>query len=56
MLKALSARVVSGSRARCVVEMELGEGKNREVRRLFESQNLTVKKAAADTDWKNQAG
>jgi len=44
MLKALSARVVSGSRARCVVELELGEGKNREVRRLFESQNLTVKK------------
>ena len=43
-LKALSARVVSGSRARSVVEMELGEGKNREVRRLFESQNLTVKK------------
>ncbi len=44
MLKALSARVVSGSRARSVVEMELGEGKNREVRRLFESQNLTVKR------------
>jgi len=25
-----------------VVELELGEGKNREVRRLFESQNITV--------------
>jgi 23S rRNA pseudouridine2605 synthase len=43
-LKALSAHIVSGGRTRSVVEMELGEGKNREVRRLFESQNLTVKK------------
>jgi 23S rRNA pseudouridine2605 synthase len=43
-LKALSAHIVSGGRSRSVVEMELGEGKNREVRRLFESQNLTVKK------------
>jgi pseudouridine synthase len=43
-LKALSAHLVSGSRARSVVELELGEGKNREVRRLFESQNLSVKK------------
>ncbi len=43
-LKALSAKIVSGSRARSVVELELGEGKNREVRRLFESQGLTVKK------------
>lgn len=43
-LKALSARVISGSRARSVVELELGEGKNREVRRLFESQGLAVKK------------
>ena len=43
-MKALSARLVSGSRARSVVELELGEGKNREVRRLFESQKLTVKK------------
>jgi len=43
-LKALSAHLLAGSRAKSVVELELGEGKNREVRRMFESQNLTVKK------------
>ena len=43
-LKALAGRIVSASRAKSVVELELGEGKNREVRRLFESQALTVKK------------
>ena len=43
-LQALSARTVSAARARSVVELELAEGKNREVRRLFESQNLSVKK------------
>ena len=37
-LKAESARKVSKN----VVELELNEGKNREVRRLFESQGLTV--------------
>ena len=43
-LKALAGRIMSASRAKSVVELELGEGKNREVRRLFESQALTVKK------------
>ena len=43
-LKALAAKLISGTRAKSVVELELGEGKNREVRRLFESQGLTVKK------------
>lgn len=39
-LKAESARQVSKN----VVELELNEGKNREVRRLFESQGLTVRR------------
>jgi 23S rRNA pseudouridine2605 synthase len=39
-LKADSARQVSKN----VVELELSEGKNREVRRLFESQGLTVER------------
>ena len=43
-LTALAGRIVSSTRAKSVVELELGEGKNREVRRLFESQALTVKK------------
>lgn len=43
-LKALSARLVSSSRARSVVELEMGEGKNREIRRLFESQERPVKR------------
>ena len=43
-LQALAARIISGTRAKSVVELELGEGKKREVRRLFESQGLTVKK------------
>jgi pseudouridine synthase len=41
-LKAEKARLISASRARSVVELELAEGKNREVRRLFESQNFAV--------------
>jgi pseudouridine synthase len=43
-LKAEKAVIISGGRSRSVVELELSEGKNREVRRLFESQNLTVKR------------
>ena len=39
-LKAAAARLVS----RGVVELELAEGKNREVRRLFESQGVMVKR------------
>jgi 23S rRNA pseudouridine2605 synthase len=38
------ARLISAGGSRSVVELELAEGKNREVRRLFESQNLTVKR------------
>ena len=43
-LKAEKAVIVSGGRSRTVVELELSEGKNREVRRLFESQAVTVKR------------
>ena len=43
-LQADKAVIVSGSRSRTVVELELSEGKNREVRRLFESQAVTVKR------------
>ena len=43
-LRAVAGKIISSSRARSVVELELNEGKNREVRRLFESQNLMVKK------------
>ena len=39
-LKADSARRISKN----VVELELSEGKNREVRRLFESEGLTVRR------------
>jgi pseudouridine synthase len=45
-LKVEKARIVSSGSSRSVVELDLTEGKNREVRRLFESQNLTVKRLA----------
>jgi 23S rRNA pseudouridine2605 synthase len=43
-LKAEKARLMGSSNAKSVVELELSEGKNREVRRLFESQNFSVKR------------
>jgi len=43
-LKAERARLISAGQGQSVVELELAQGKNREVRRLFESQGLTVKR------------
>ena len=43
-LQARRARLISANRGASVVELELTEGKNREVRRLFESQQLTVRR------------
>src|SRR5258708_9643906 len=43
-LKAEKARLIAGGQKLSVVELELAEGKNREVRRLFESQGMSVKK------------
>jgi len=43
-LRAEKARLVSASQSQSTVELELAEGKNREVRRLFESQGMTVKR------------
>lgn len=41
-LRAQKTRVISATNRQSVIELELTEGKNREVRRLFESQGLTV--------------
>ena len=43
-LKAETARLLAASNSHSLVELELAEGKNREVRRLFESQGLTVRR------------
>jgi 23S rRNA pseudouridine2605 synthase len=43
-LKAEKARLVSSTSSQSVIELELAEGKYREVRRMCESQRLTVKK------------
>ena len=43
-LRATRARLISANNSSSVVELELTEGKNREVRRLFESQRLTVRR------------
>jgi 23S rRNA pseudouridine2605 synthase len=43
-LKAERAWLVSEGKVQSVVELELAEGKNREVRRLFESQGLVVRR------------
>ena len=43
-LKARKAHLVSSTKSMTVVELELTEGKNREVRRMFESQGVMVKR------------
>lgn len=43
-LKADRVHLVSASHSQSVVDLDLSEGKNREVRRLFESQGLTLRR------------
>jgi 23S rRNA pseudouridine2605 synthase len=43
-LQATRARLLTANNTGSTVELELAEGKNREVRRLFESENLTVER------------
>jgi 23S rRNA pseudouridine2605 synthase len=41
-LQAARARLISANNTSSTVELELAEGKNREARRLFEAENMTV--------------
>ena len=43
-LKAERAHLVSSGKVRSIAELELTEGKNREVRRMFEAEGMTVKR------------
>jgi 23S rRNA pseudouridine2605 synthase len=43
-LQARRARLISANNSNSIVELELAEGRNREVRRLFESQRLIVRR------------
>jgi 23S rRNA pseudouridine2605 synthase len=43
-LQAGRARLISANNTSSTVELELTEGKNREVRRLFEAENMTVQR------------
>jgi len=42
MLRAKKASLLSSNRSRSVIKMELTEGKNREIRRMFATQNMKV--------------
>jgi 23S rRNA pseudouridine2605 synthase len=43
-LQAARARLISANNTSSTVELELMEGKNREARRLFEAENLAVRR------------
>ncbi len=43
-MQARRARLISANKSTSVVELELTEGRNREVRRLLDAQNLTVRR------------